>query len=601
MEPPPPKKNSIPYAWGVLVALALVARLAALGQRAVSHDESLHTHFSWLFQHTGHYAHDPMTHGPLLFHINAALYALFGTSDFVSRLAPAFAGTACVAMLHPFRRWLGERGAFLSAILVAVHPALLAYSRYIRNDIYICLFTLIIVHGLLRYRETRQPKYLLTLTLGLALGFAAKEVTFIHGFVLGLICIGFCMAVLVQHCGRPTRATLPALLRNPWCQVAVLILTLALPFATGLAHHFFPWDPRQDVNIPDIQRQIHLIGLLLTFLATLLAALVFLPARKFHIWAACFLLFWGLQALLHTTLFTDTARGMASALYGALAYWLQQHGVKRGAEDPFFYLTLHLLYDPLLLLTLPLGLRRIRNPARTVFLCWFLGNLIIYSWAGEKMPWLMLHTALPLCLIAGPALADLLQPIPRPLRNHKIRLTLQTFCALLSLQLLINSVRLNGPNAASPAEPLYYAHGGEHLKTALHLIETHQQQYPQGNIHLHKPYTWPMVWYFRETPYQIGTHLDLIPESATIAIVPLYARPAFAETEWTARGTYDMIHWPRQRWHALTSENLRNLLRNPAVRRKFLRFYLFRDVPPPGPGDFPAPTAFLLLTREPQP
>jgi DNA-binding beta-propeller fold protein YncE len=31
----------------------------------------------------------------------------------------------------------------------------------------------------------------------------------------------------------------------------------------------------------------------------------------------------------------------------------------------------------------------------------FLGSLVIYSWGGEKMPWLVIHITLPLCLLAG--------------------------------------------------------------------------------------------------------------------------------------------------------------------------------------------------------
>ena len=32
---------------------------------------------------------------------------------------------------------------------------------------------------------------------------------------------------------------------------------------------------------------------------------------------------------------------------------------------------------------------------------WFLASLIVYSWGGEKMPWLVIHITLPLCVIAG--------------------------------------------------------------------------------------------------------------------------------------------------------------------------------------------------------
>ena len=80
-------------AWGVLVAVALALRLLDLGDRPFHHDESQDAYFSWLFQTSGDYAYDPLLHGPLRFYLTAAIYTLFGDSDFTARLAPALMGT----------------------------------------------------------------------------------------------------------------------------------------------------------------------------------------------------------------------------------------------------------------------------------------------------------------------------------------------------------------------------------------------------------------------------------------------------------------------------------------------------------------------------
>src|SRR5450755_4998793 len=32
---------------------------------------------------------------------------------------------------------------------------------------------------------------------------------------------------------------------------------------------------------------------------------------------------------------------------------------------------------------------------------WFVGNVFIYSWAAEKMPWLMIHMTMPMLLLAA--------------------------------------------------------------------------------------------------------------------------------------------------------------------------------------------------------
>ena len=46
---------------------------------------------------------------------------------------------------------------------------------------------------------------------------------------------------------------------------------------------------------------------------------------------------------------------------------------------------------------------------------WFVLAFVIYTWAGEKMPWLTIHIALPLTILAGWFLGRLFSQ-PRPWR-----------------------------------------------------------------------------------------------------------------------------------------------------------------------------------------
>lgn len=52
--------------------LAIVTRFYGLGDRVVSHDESLHTQFSYQYYIGDGYVHSPLMHGPTLFHLTAA-------------------------------------------------------------------------------------------------------------------------------------------------------------------------------------------------------------------------------------------------------------------------------------------------------------------------------------------------------------------------------------------------------------------------------------------------------------------------------------------------------------------------------------------------
>ena len=80
--------------WVILIAVAFLTRVIGLGDRAMSHDESLHTVYSLqLFDGRG-YQHQPMMHGPLKFILNPVMYFLFGVNDWSARIQVALFGVA---------------------------------------------------------------------------------------------------------------------------------------------------------------------------------------------------------------------------------------------------------------------------------------------------------------------------------------------------------------------------------------------------------------------------------------------------------------------------------------------------------------------------
>ncbi len=141
-----------------------------------------------------------------------------------------------------------------------------------------------------------------------------------------------------------------------------------------------------------------------------------------------------IYALLFSAFLTNPV-GIMSGTSGSLLYWLAQHEVQRGEQPRHYYLVLLWIYEPLMLLWATLGLGMVarlllrrarhwlaarRDPdsrssngalpgapiALPIVLAWWLvATLFLYSWAGEKMPWLTLHLALPLTLLGSWALA----------------------------------------------------------------------------------------------------------------------------------------------------------------------------------------------------
>jgi predicted membrane-bound mannosyltransferase/DNA-binding beta-propeller fold protein YncE len=199
-----------------IVLLTAVSRLYELGARVMSHDESLHTYFSWLLYQGNGYQHNPMMHGPLQFHLLALTYFLFGATDFTARLPHAISSILTIILLWKYRRYLGKVGTLVTAGLMLISPYMLYYGRYARNEAFVGLFGLLMLYAMLRYFETGKLRYLYLLTLALVLHFTAKETAFIYAAQALLILAIYFIAQVT---------------RNPWQdgrRYNAFIITLAV-------------------------------------------------------------------------------------------------------------------------------------------------------------------------------------------------------------------------------------------------------------------------------------------------------------------------------------------------------------------------------------
>ena len=212
-----------------ILILAVVSRFHQVGLRVMSHDEVNHVVPSWELYRGSGYRHDPITHGPLQFHLIALSYFLLGDSDFSSRLPAALFSIAAVGVVMiAFRRYLGRAGALIAGLLFLISPYMLFYGRYARNEAFIQLFGVLTLYAILRYLEKGDRFSLYLLTLSIALHFVAKETAFIYAAQVLLF-----TAILF----------LEAIVRVPWQDVKarnrfiylVLAALLLLGIALGLA------------------------------------------------------------------------------------------------------------------------------------------------------------------------------------------------------------------------------------------------------------------------------------------------------------------------------------------------------------------------------
>jgi predicted membrane-bound mannosyltransferase/DNA-binding beta-propeller fold protein YncE len=179
----------------LFIVFALVTRFYDLGNRVVSHDESLHTQYSFQFYNGDGYQHTPLMHGPVLFHATALAYWLFGDNDYAARVPVALLGVLLVWMPYLLRDWIGRRGALFASFLLLISPYMMYYSRYIRHDIYVITFAFILFIAIQYYLRERKDKYLWWFAVAFGLMFATMETSFIYVAIFG----SFLVLALAHH------------------------------------------------------------------------------------------------------------------------------------------------------------------------------------------------------------------------------------------------------------------------------------------------------------------------------------------------------------------------------------------------------------------
>ncbi len=140
---------------------ALLIRFWHLDLKLLHHDEAIHAWFSYELLTTGAWAYDPSYHGPFLYYVTAGMFALFGDSDLSARLLPALFGTLIIPLVYCIYRigYIDKNQTLIAALLLALSPEMVYFSRFLRHDIFMLFFTLLLVVAILYYFEYGQTRY----------------------------------------------------------------------------------------------------------------------------------------------------------------------------------------------------------------------------------------------------------------------------------------------------------------------------------------------------------------------------------------------------------------------------------------------------------
>jgi len=535
------------------------------------------------------YQYNPLMHGPFQFHAIALVYQISqwlgapdnGVNTTTVRIMAALLGSALVGLPYFLRDYLGKFGAWLACLFLAVSPSMVYFSRFAREDIYMACFTLLMVVAVGRYIRERKMRWLLLAAAGFALSYTTSEATFltiaVFGSFLGALIvweigskISLRARLADQEAARFLPRTFAPLALLAYFLVAGIAAKLALAQLDRLSTYINTHTNITDADLANLEgftvRLIPWLGIILgLYVFSILAREIYgkLPAsgrrglarfvdRRQPVldtiltmpwthWFFALMLAFAIFLVLFTALFTNVYNGIGDGIWRGLYYWLQQQNVARGGQPWYYYLLLIPLYEQIGVVFGIVGIIRclVRPNAFRLFLVyWFLGNLFIYSWAAEKMPWLVIFMTMPLMLLAALGVEPCVMvcyryikdrffsgaqsastragspagslPASRPRSRPGIaRAALGLFGAVLAALLLLptihNMYEVSYVHPADgPHEMMVYVQTTTDIDIVMERIQEVDQKDFGGKhqvlIGVTDDATWPLAWYLRDYP-----------------------------------------------------------------------------------------------------
>jgi uncharacterized protein (TIGR03663 family) len=571
------------YRWifVVLLLITVFTRFYNLQTKVFHHDESLYAKYIWDYAEGRGHRYDPLMHGPFLFITNGWLMKLIGDSDYKVRTYPAIYGVALVAFTHFLRPILGASGTLLAALWFALSPHYVYYSRFLRMDIFVVVFTYMVVIGVLRYMLGKKWRWMIFATFGLALLYCTKENSFLHTFEfvsflalreLYLLARGWRARRGVERIAMVDEEITYAweqrsrweifkerlamggdfLWRTKFRWVLLLgifftifylfyttFLTNIPGFIDGLGRKAIPYWKHQNA-IRRVRGDYHYYIWRLTMydlpilIGALAAAAYSFVKRKRNI--ALALAFTGIVLALGLQFGKKELPAYAIiGDYGHLDNFPQQAAELPGWALLFDKMHMQVWAHPLIFVfTLVIGLWTAMmfidkgKEAPAFFAYWAMFSLLLYSYLGEKVSWLGIHIYQPMVLLLAWGGYHLFR---------RSRYVFPGFVALSAIFMVYATYGLNfykqGINEANPNEIICYTQTHDDIEWILAKIQEAEQISGLGKeipLSVSGSATWPFSWYLRHYR-KWYTPPNTVPSTNSLLVV----------MDWTQRSKYDYV------------------------------------------------------------
>jgi len=489
----------------LILILAFVLRFAFLDLKLFHHDEAIHGWFSYDLLTKGAWSYDPSYHGPFLYFVTAGMFAVFGASDLVGRILPAFFGFLLIPLAWCVYRlgYLDRTQTLIAALLIAISPDMVYFSRFLRHDIFMLAFTFMLVVAILAYFERKQTRYAILGAIATAGALCCKEEMPI---ILIIIASFFIISIWRK------RFVLPHQWKTDLALCIVLIAAIMAVLYTGFGghpdtltgqnfnittsgwyeaiEHWSAMHNEQRLGGPWFYYiPLYLLYELPIFILAMIALVQFLVP------------------------FSQLAIARKK-----MANWIRNRTFSLTTED-----------------LASISIRQIATGTRVVpdkrdefirfCIWWMLLTMAFYAWVGEKVPWLIIPQLLPMIFVA----------------TYRLTRWKVGFALIGTIFLIVVTWHV----AFVPAdinEPIVQVQNSEDLRVVMDLMD-----HADGIVLASENY-WPLPWYYRgdrwnritfygkkiELPDLVSTNPDMI---------ILHDTDSYDTIDGYTKTTYKLCYW----------------------------------------------------------
>lgn len=170
---------------GILI-FTILSRFLMLSDKPFHHDESLHGYYSERVSLGYAHEYSALLHGPMLYYLVGSFLYMFGVSDFTARLPAALFSVFIVASPLLLSKQIGRKTSLFLMFLFFSSPTFMYFGRFLREDVFTSVWVIGSVSGLFLYWQTRK---LWTAYFGIAMlagHFVNKENSYLHTMVWAL-------------------------------------------------------------------------------------------------------------------------------------------------------------------------------------------------------------------------------------------------------------------------------------------------------------------------------------------------------------------------------------------------------------------------------